>query len=250
MTRTEALDKIAALLSLANGNASENEAAAAMAAAQRLMAKHQIDACAVEAHEATEEDRAAETAEDGLLEGRGDRRYLPRWRAHLSAALARAHRCSVYYEGPTIRIIGAPSDAGLVRYMYAYASRQIDEMATADKARLAPTATKSWGANYRLAAASRVAERVRAGAKTAEAQAQAGASGAALMRLDERRDALARQVETIKRGLGLRSKSWSSPSYDAGARAAGTAAGDRVNLTAGGRGALGAGAAGKLGGGS
>lgn len=48
-TNTEILEKIARLLSLAEGNDNENEAAAAMAAASRLMEKHKIDRATVDA---------------------------------------------------------------------------------------------------------------------------------------------------------------------------------------------------------
>jgi hypothetical protein len=258
MTRTEALDKIAALLSLATANPNENEAAAAMAAAQRLMAKHQIDQAGLDEHTATPEEIAIEHAEDAILDATFGA-YLPGWKGTLAANIASAHGCKVWqkpYMEPSasgklqrrvrLQIIGAPSDAGLVRYMYAYAARQIEEMCAADMVRLGGSG-KGWAANYKIAAASRVSVRVRESATAAKAQARAGAGSTALVRLDERRDMLDSEIAAISKRHGLRTVSRSAGTYDSHAREAGRRAGDAVNLGGARGGALGTGNVKRLG---
>lgn len=253
--RAELFAKIQALLTLADAsrNPSEAEAAAAMAAAQRLMAKHQIDMAAVDGFSAEAEDLIAESAEDAILDDTLGRN-LPGWRSNLATSLGTIHGCRVYQrqvrtpEGIRVRlqIIGAASDASLVRYLYVYAARQIDDLCESERTRLGASG-KTWGANFRLACGARVCERVRESAKTAKAEAAAGAPGSALVRLDDRSDRLAREIQDHGKRLGLRTVRRSGPRHDSHARDAGRKAGDRVDLSGGGRGgALGAGARGAL----
>lgn len=246
---TKVLDRIAALLALAEGNTNENEAAAAMAAANRLMAQHQIDRASIDAHAATPEDEDVDIG-DTVLDALGGV-VVATWRWQLAQGIAVVHGCSCYqqdfYDAETksrrarLMILGTATDAGAARYIYAYAARQIEAL-TADALEHNGRPGRSWATNFRQGCAQRVVSRYREANKRNVAEVRATASATALVRVDAARETKELALRAAVKAKKLRSVGGSTSRYDEHARSAGRAAGDRVDLGGGSsRGSLGAG---------
>lgn len=137
MDITKIKDRIAKLLALAHGNASPEEAATAMAAAQRLMEKYRIDEAQLIAEEMAkghDVDLGGDVI-DTMLEHTtpGKTRRFPTWRVRLAQALCAANGCKLYYSSTTItkddghgtrsyyvktmQIVGATMDCAATKYM-------------------------------------------------------------------------------------------------------------------------------------
>lgn len=248
-TNNEILEKIARLLTLAEGNANEHEASAAMAAASRLMEKHKIDRATVDALDLSPEEPIDVGIHAIVDESMG--KQATNWRWYLLNGIARVHGCRAYYAKVAAsldhparaewRVIGTTLDAGAVRYLYAFAARQIDGFARRAMDN-GMGSGKTWGQNFRQAAALRVAERYAEAFKKNASEARAHAPGAALIRVDDRAEAVALAVREHTNRLHLRAGSARTGRYDSSAQAAGREAGDRVDLGNGtARGSLGSG---------
>ena len=231
------LDRIAALLNLADGNANENEAAAAMAAAQRLMAQHNIDRASVDSHAEAEDMAEDTTIADSILDA-GLGLQLPMWRWWLAQGIAKVNgaHCYIskyYREGKQctrIMILGTVNDAGATRYLYTYAAKQVEDLCRA-ALRENGNPGKTWGTNFRQACALRVVERYRAAAKVNNTEVRATATGATLVRVDAHAEAKALALRSTIERKGFRSAgTYQGSKYDPHAREAGRAAGDKVNL--------------------
>lgn len=199
----ELLDKVRKLRVLAQ---SENvhEAAAAAAAAERIIQEHRIA-------EAELGDESAEPVEAQILDEFGN--AIPSWRGNLSITLEKAHGCAGYVSRkkvPGRRVfvtVGRASDVATVRYLYAWISTEI--------ARLCEAATKAGKIGGRTARNSfclGAVAGVREAMLGAVESARRKASSEALVHLDAR-------AEAAKAALpeGLRSASRSSFHLDAGA---------------------------------
>ena len=130
MSRDSVMKKIANLLKLAdpNRNPDEFEVAAAAAKAQELMDRHNIESIALDM------DGEVKTPEEPILnfgqmpEGDLDKVYAVhgRWPITLASWISKLNGCKIYtswnrqkfYKG--IQIIGRPSNAETVRYLYAW----------------------------------------------------------------------------------------------------------------------------------
>lgn len=236
------IDRVRKLLSLAQ-SANVHEAAAAAAAAQRLMAEHAIaEAMLVgDAGDAT----PLESVGESHLAQAGERK-LVRWLARLATVIAAANDCRVFLRrGVDLRIIGTAANAATVGYLYSYLRGEIDRLCEAALATRTDTWTagKTWAANFRLGAVEAVGERLkeaRAQARTdARQQANAGdtlGNGAALARVNHalaRLDEQRAEVDRVYEGLHLRAgKAWSTR-HNAEAREAGRRAGAQINLSSG-----------------
>jgi hypothetical protein len=245
------LDQVRKLLELANSD-NVHEASNAAAQAQRLMSKFQITEAMIEV-EADEDER--EDLEVDTLHSH-DARNLPTWKGQLGVAMCEVNACHCYRTGSELRIIGRPSDANSVRYLFSYVVREIDRL-TAIEARLRGNPGRTWCNNFRLGAVHEVNRRLREAHAEARAAMKREANdgdtlgnGAALVRVNDALAKLdARRDEAVlygKKRLHLRARSGSRSRYDAGARNAGRRAGASINLNAGGRAPLGAGARGAL----
>lgn len=115
------LDKISKALRLGKDNNNENEAQAAILAAQRLMAKYKISEEEIndflnenEKHEneVVEENAENETNND-------------KWKRHLMVTIAKNFRCDVYYHGGKLVIVGAKEDILISKRVYLYAKQAI-----------------------------------------------------------------------------------------------------------------------------
>jgi hypothetical protein len=127
------IDKVQKLRRLATSS-NVNEAAAAAAAADRLIQEHGL----VEAQLAAEGKGDSEQPnEDPDALVRWGRR-APAWQLRLAVGLIRHYNCACYREqtyrqssghGQQLKIIGRPSDIASVRYMYAWLVVEIDRLA-------------------------------------------------------------------------------------------------------------------------
>lgn len=249
------LDRIAALLSLAENNPNEHEAAAAMAAASRLMAQHQVDRAAVEVHVA-EPDMEDVVIGDEILDQLGSSQ-IPSWRWHLAYGISAVHGCSCYVSGTfdwetrkrlaRVMILGTRNDAGAARYLYAYAARQVEALCR-EAMKTNGAGGRTWATNFRLACADRVVSRYREANKRNVAEARATATGAALVRVDAAAETKTLALRAAEKAKNLRSSGGGGSSrYDQHARDAGRAAGDRVDFGGGSsRGTLGGGSTPRL----
>lgn len=134
MTRADAVRKVAALFRLAERPGTPEEGAAAVAAATALMEKYEVEQAALaldgEAFEPDEDLMDFTDMGDGQLDIMG--RRLSWWRSRLASALARANGAYTFTAhrraGRSIEIVGKPSAVEVVRYMYAWLSRELQRL--------------------------------------------------------------------------------------------------------------------------
>lgn len=238
------LDKVKKLLRLAERTNSEGEAAAAAAAAQKLIERHKLDVAALDLSEAHE--APVEAPEKATLDGAEGRRNKCAWRGSLASGIARANACRVYWTGPRLQIVGAPSDVATVRYMYAYLVREIDRLAETK------SGGKAWLHAWRMGAVATVSQRLRDAREEArrearaEAQASGAGAGAAIVRVNAgiaRIERAESAVEAIMAAMRLRTAR-RAPVRSWGAYEQGRADGATIRIAAGAP--LGAGAAGNI----
>ncbi len=236
------LDKVKKLLRLAERTTNEGEAAAAAAAAQKLIERHRLDVAAIDISEG-EREVPLEAPERTVLDGAEGRRNKCAWRGALASGVARANACRVYWTGPRLQIVGAPSDVATVRYLYAYLVREIDRLAATK------SGGKAWLHGWRMGAVSTVSQRLAAARDEARREARAEAQtggGTAIVRVTA---ALARAekaesaVEAAMAAMRLR-KAKAAPLRAVSAYYQGQRDGHSIRLAAGAP--LPAGAAGRI----
>lgn len=252
------LAKVRKLLALAgNRSATEGEAAAAAAAAQRLIEQHRLDAAMLDDVATPPADEPIGVDHDPLDASMKSR---VAWRGTLAQGIANANGCRIFWHaGRQLRVIGAASRVAAVRTLYAWLVREVERLG----AEAARGQGRSYAHAWRIGCAARLSERLgeaaRAGAREAKVQAverlassNGGDTSAALVRVER---ALARVDSATE---SARVDAWTRDNFKlkAGRRAKvsdgrgyadGRAAGDQIRLT--GHAALGRGTAGKLGGG-
>jgi len=113
MTNEKILEKIKNLLDLANNNPNEHEALAAALKAQQLMAKHGIDASAIDVDEAKDEIYHAVYSDTGKHE-------MKKWRQSLCTVVARNFRCEVYLSGSAVVFYGYKKDAEIALEVFKF----------------------------------------------------------------------------------------------------------------------------------
>lgn len=134
-TLQDVIDKIAKLRRLATST-NVNEAAAAAAAADKLMQEHGIAEAQLEASGEKDAEPIAHDP-DPLIEWTGRR---PGWQRVLAARLAHHYGCSAWGEHDhtidgrnkhiyRMRLVGRASDIASVRYMYAWLVVEIERLA-------------------------------------------------------------------------------------------------------------------------
>lgn len=123
MDREKLLDRIRRLLRLAE-SPNVHEAATAAATAQELMARHRIEAAALDPAAATE----------GIVDFRDEplessKRLRP-WKTILADVVARANGCRIYQLShgklDDVVLVGRPEDAELVRALYAELVKRVE----------------------------------------------------------------------------------------------------------------------------
>lgn len=113
MATEKILEKIKNLLDLANNNPNEHEALAAALKAQELMAKHGIDASAINVDEAKDEIYHAIYSDTGKHE-------MKKWKQSLCGVIARNFRCKVYLQGTAIIFYGYKKDAEIALEVFKF----------------------------------------------------------------------------------------------------------------------------------
>lgn len=171
------IERVKKLLALSKSD-NANEAAAAMAVAQRLMSEHQIAEAELET---CEPDERAQVEVDPLDVGGVTLAY---WKGSLGCGLAKIHGCRAWTtRGKTgakvLVIVGRPSDVATVRYLYAWLVLETERLAQ----RNAMGGGRSYADSYRKGCVAGILAAMR----QADSEVRATATGSALMRLDARR---------------------------------------------------------------
>ena len=122
MTNQEATIKAVKLLRLAQ-SANEHEAALAMSRAQELIDRHKLTNLSLDMDTENPEEDILNFPQDPL-----ESNYAS-WKGRLAMGLSRNNQCKVYTSSGKIIIIGRPSDATAVRYLYAWMIREIARIA-------------------------------------------------------------------------------------------------------------------------
>lgn len=209
------IEKIRKLRALATSD-NVNEAAAAAAAAERLIAEHDLS----EASFALPEDDATVTYETIFTWGK----RITRWQEILLACLRQAYSCKAYLDqtgGNGIRYVayGRPQDLETLSYQYAYLSSEI--------LRLAGRECKGKGKAYSNAFKIGAADAIGKAILETNRQSRSQASSQALTVVDQR---LARATEAMYRDHpNLRKRTTNASTVDGAGLAAGRAAAANVN---------------------
>ena len=170
-SRDDIIAQIAKLRRLAERTDSEGEAAAALAAIQRLQMVHDLDALEIAGATAEEADLGLPEEAEALYGGR----TRVTWRGALAFHLAQAHGCRTIWSygggSATLRLFGRKRDTVRVREMYAYACTIIDSMA-ARRRRHVPSweRPRSYLNSFRYGAAVACGRAVRAAAEAGREQ--------------------------------------------------------------------------------
>lgn len=244
MADEKILDRVRKLLELSQSDLNVHEASAAAAAAQMLMSRHAIDTAMLSTDTAEEQ---VETDILSAVEGT----QCATWRSSLAVAVCEVNNAKSYRTGPTLKIIGRPTDAAKARYIFAHVAQQLEQICRAESAERGSPG-RTWSNNFKLGAAIEVARRLRAAHAQVIAdmkhEANAGdtmGTGAALVLV---RGGLAK-LEKVKADvdlygrikLNLRAGTRVKSRYSRDGRDAGTRAGASIDLVPA-KGALGAGA--------
>lgn len=236
------LTRVRNLLKLAEGGANEHEAAAAASAAQKLIEAHKLDEAMLDASadEGREPEEPVREWEDPLDAAKSK----IAWKGSLASGIARANGARIFWRGPSIRIVGAPSNVATVRYLYMYFVREIERLAKQYAGN-----GRSWMHAWRCGVADMISTRLKEARNEARTEAQAATTGTALARvnagiakLDARDAAVGLYVD---KNLRLR-KGRATTVRSTGGYSQGQRDGKSVNVASGGP-ALGAGARARVG---
>ena len=230
---TAVIDRIRKLRALAS-SANVHEAAAAAAAAERLIQEHNLSEASVQV-----ESEEEPVTHDVVADVGGFR--IVTWQSHLLHYLGRAYQACGFFqrkrgEGYVYKAYGRPADLATLRYQFAFFSAEITRLAALEcKGR-----GKTFANSYRLGAVAAIAEAL----STVQRETRAEASSSALVVVDRRTD-LAREARD-NQNPDIKTRATSASRLDGEAYAAGKRAGARINQ----RGQLGASGTRLLGGGS
>lgn len=230
--------KVQKLLRLSASN-NPNEAALAAAKAQELIDRYQLTQAmlAIESGEARRglDDEPIMNFADAPLDSP---RQLDRWRVTLAMILARRNACKIWSRGPHLMIVGRPSDAETVRYLYGWLSGEVERLTETRGAGKGRT----WRNNFRLgvidAIARKLKEQERSLARTMRAESRHNPQ--ALMRLNQALSIMTERRMDVERWTRENMKLYAGSggggaTYDQSARRAGRRAGDSINLAHTGR---------------
>jgi hypothetical protein len=232
----KALDRVRKLLELSKSE-NVNEASNAAAAAQALMSRHNITA-AMAVDVGQDADEREEPTEVDTLHTHSARN-LPTWKGLLGMALVGVNQCRCYRSGNTLKIIGTPSDASTVRYLFTFLAREIDRLCK-QETEMRGSPGRTWANNFRLGAVSEISRRLKEAHRKVRSdmklEADAGDSmgtGAALMRINNaiaRIDKRSELAEARAKKMKLRAGGRSHSRHHTGAREAGRRAGASIDL--------------------
>lgn len=244
MTRDEALRKVAALLRLGNRPGTAGEANAAVAAAQALMDKYEIERESVNLEQgpSAEADEPladfSEKPEGDLGVGEGSR--PERWRINLAGNIARANACFTFlsWRGSrrTLETVGRPSAVEVVRYLNAWLVSEVSRIRDLHGAGMG----RVWRREFCEGAVDELSNRLREkhAATVQEIRAEHASNPLALMRINQAIERIAERHQEAKDYAwskhGLRSGSGGGRrQYDLSARQAGAAAAKGISMGGG-----------------
>lgn len=230
---TAIIDKVRKLLRLAE-SPNANEAASAAAKAQQLIDEHNLSAALLALDSgAAEPDEDIEdfSAKDAPLDSQP---LMHRWRSQLAGTIARANACRIYLRGGDIALVGRPSDAETVRYLFAYLAREVERLCEKD----GKGCGRTWRNNYRLGVVDTIMVKLRKEREhfaveqrklaAAEPNTQALVRVNQALAIVEKRSA--DTAEWVKKNLKLYAGSSSYSRGDSGAREAGRKAGQSISI--------------------
>ena len=166
------LERIRKLRNLAHGSENKNEAAAAAAKAEKLIAEHGIAEAMLE----VEPEGIAPGAVGDPVEVMGKRFY--HWRSYLLSNLCELHGCAHAYTSQTKAVFfGRPTDVEIVKELFAWQVEEIEGLAERQGER-----PKRWLENYRLGCVRGIGDAM----FEAQSEARRLAPSTALALLDER----------------------------------------------------------------
>jgi hypothetical protein len=121
MTREEAIEKARKLMTLGDSE-NEHESALAMARAQALLERFEIELA----------DLKAEREAEPMVEGTwrcGGQRAMIHWRLQVASALAEANGCSLFYAGPRVTVCGRRPDVHRVLKLWQWICAEVERLA-------------------------------------------------------------------------------------------------------------------------
>lgn len=228
-TREDTLRKVRALLAKEHApGTTPAEVAAALAMATRLMERDGLTRAALEVDGAAEEpDEDVREFRDPLDAQRGN---VASWRGRLAMVLGEHCACQVYQSrGLGLMLVGRPSDADTLRYLFAYCAREIDSLTREHCA----GEGRTYANNFRIGCVDAIARAVRAERAAERDAARAAAqTSTALVLVDRAIQVMDRRLADAQRygreKLNLRSRSASAGRADWNARAHGSSAGASI----------------------
>jgi hypothetical protein len=163
MSISDVTSKILKLFAKAESTDNPNEAAAFIAGAQRMMAKHSIAEAELELAGAIDHAEPVEDPEPLEETGRV-------WKTAISCAIVEANSCTVYHRGyrkvvggmrasratTRVHIIGTKSNLEKVRFLYGYCCDAVDRLANKQAGR-----GRNWIYSYRIGCADAIVSAIR-----------------------------------------------------------------------------------------
>lgn len=241
------LDRVRKLLRLAEGTSNPNEAAAAAAAAQKIITEHNLGIVSLDEAEAV-----AEELDDGpiramFFNGYGDaanevfRTRRPLWAGQLAGSIAKVNGCSVYWTRDHnkkwhVAWVGRKADTATSVYLWRYLCRQVNEIT----AKQTQGRGRDYAASFRQGMVYTLGARLTAAHDEAKrgAQQQAFAHGGenAIVKINERLaklDERKRQLDSYVEATTTLKSTRAAVVSNIHAHAAGRIAGSKVNLATG-----------------
>lgn len=190
MTVEHIVSKVQKLLRLAGANNSPEEAASAAAKAQEMIDQHNLTDAMLALDGATVDEDVANFEEaDAPLD---QQKTQQTWRVRLASILAKMNGCRIYLHGYNIALVGRPSDAETVRYLYAYLTRETEQLAESHGKGMGRT----WRNNFRLGVVDTITRKLHEQHRTFETTARATA-GTALVRVNQALAVIEKRGETV-----------------------------------------------------
>lgn len=239
MTQETIISKVQKLLRLSTSS-NANEAALAASKAQELIDRHNLSATLLALEQAEPIDTLDEPIEDFYQKGAplDSQKTAQTWRARLALVVSELNGCRCYLAGGDIALVGRPTDAETVRYVYGYLTREVERLTTEIGKGMGTT----WRNNFRLGVVETVSRKLREGRQAFNKTVRDEATSTmALMRVDNAMARIERRGETtgawVKQNLKLRKRTISShAAHDHSARTQGRRAGESINVNGGGKG--------------
>jgi len=240
----DAIDKVQKLLRLSTSD-NQNEAAAALKAAQEMITKYQIKQDMLDAENGKDDEEEEDVVDFGTKSAPLDTASefnLERWRIRLAGAICDANQCGIYvyshYDNKqrkmlkSISVIGRPSDVEKVRYLFQYFFRETERLCERD----GKGCGKVWRNQFRHGVVDTLSTALRESKKTAHAQVyhEAMNNRTALVVVDRAIAKIEKRGATVTKFMDdMKLKNLRSvPNHrDPDARQQGREAGEEIHLT-------------------